>query len=272
MNYYQHHLGDYSKDTAHLSMIEDGAYRRLLDLYYSTEHPLPLEMGKLYRLVRVLTKADKQAVETVLAEFFTQSPDGWRHKRCDQEIARAQEKSNKARASVESRWRNERNTNVSTNVLPTQYEGNTPNSHKPITNSQSSQQPPVDNSTRAGAVAAKLRAAGVKVTGQNPLLQAWCEELRATDQQLDEAVERARLHKPLPAEIAAAYLDPIIKEICNPPPAKQKVNGNGSGAAWWTSNAGIDRKAREIGMQARGGEDYDSFKARIFEKLLGVQP
>jgi len=27
MNYYEHHLGDYVRDTAHLSMLEDGACR-----------------------------------------------------------------------------------------------------------------------------------------------------------------------------------------------------------------------------------------------------
>ena len=31
MNFYKHHLGDYYKDTVHLSWMEDCAYRRLLD-------------------------------------------------------------------------------------------------------------------------------------------------------------------------------------------------------------------------------------------------
>ncbi len=30
MNYYERHLGDYAKDTAHLTMIEHGAYTLLL--------------------------------------------------------------------------------------------------------------------------------------------------------------------------------------------------------------------------------------------------
>jgi Protein of unknown function (DUF1376) len=40
MYYYQHHIGDYRKDTSHLSLIEHGIYRQLLDLYYITEKPL----------------------------------------------------------------------------------------------------------------------------------------------------------------------------------------------------------------------------------------
>jgi uncharacterized protein YdaU (DUF1376 family) len=91
LNYYEHHLGDYLRDTAHLSMIEDGAYRRLLDAYYIREAPLPLVLRDVYRLVRASSKQDREAVETVLREFFTESPDGWRHSRCDREIAGYQE-------------------------------------------------------------------------------------------------------------------------------------------------------------------------------------
>lgn len=36
---------------------------------------------------------------------------------------------------------------------------------------------------------------------------------------------------------------------------------------WWASNAGIDRKAIELGMTARGNESYADFKQRIFERL-----
>ena len=40
MNYYNFHIGDYARRTRHLSVIEDLFYRRLLDLYYTTEAPL----------------------------------------------------------------------------------------------------------------------------------------------------------------------------------------------------------------------------------------
>ena len=36
---------------------------------------------------------------------------------------------------------------------------------------------------------------------------------------------------------------------------------------WWRSNAGIDAKGREIGLNARGGENYENYKTRIFEEL-----
>lgn len=106
MNYYEHHLGDYLRDTAHLSMLEDGAYRRLLDAYYIREEPLPASSIEIYRLVRAREKSVRAAVDAVLTEFFSLGDDGWRHARCDREISRFQDKQRKAKASADARWSN----------------------------------------------------------------------------------------------------------------------------------------------------------------------
>ena len=37
-----------------------------------------------------------------------------------------------------------------------------------------------------------------------------------TDDQLREAIERARLRKPAPERIPAAYFDPILREVMTP--------------------------------------------------------
>lgn len=91
MNYYPHHIGDYLTATAHLSWLEDAAYRRLLDVYYSRECPLPDDTAKVCRLVRAQTKEEKQAVLTVLDEFFHLSEYGWCNARADEEIQKANE-------------------------------------------------------------------------------------------------------------------------------------------------------------------------------------
>jgi uncharacterized protein YdaU (DUF1376 family) len=148
MNYYPHHIGDYLKDTAHLTMVEDGAYRRLIDLYYLHEQPLPAERTKVYRLARAISAAEKEAVDTILDEYFSLAEDGWRHKRCDEELAKSQEKSQKARTSAAKRWKSEGNANGHANAdadamrtqmpldmpshMPTHSEGNA----YPITNNQ----------------------------------------------------------------------------------------------------------------------------------------
>lgn len=90
MNYYPHHIGDYTKNTVHISMLEDGAYRRLLDLYYTREKPLPLDMQMVYRLARARTKQERVAIDAVLQEFFINTELGFLHSRCEKEISNAQ--------------------------------------------------------------------------------------------------------------------------------------------------------------------------------------
>jgi uncharacterized protein YdaU (DUF1376 family) len=90
MNFYKRHLGDYAKDTPHLPMMEHGAYTLLLDYYYATERPLPKDMPSIFRICRAMTKPERDAVQSVVDQFFPVSDDGMRHnKRADSEIERS---------------------------------------------------------------------------------------------------------------------------------------------------------------------------------------
>lgn len=90
MNYYERYPGDYQRDTASLSLAEHGAYTMLLDTYYSTEAPLPADLGALYRICRAMSKAEQAAVRSVAEQFFPIGEDGLRHNdRADREIAKA---------------------------------------------------------------------------------------------------------------------------------------------------------------------------------------
>ena len=95
VNYYQRHIGDYIRDTSHLSLLEHGVYARLLDLYYLRESPLPDE--GIYRLVGAKDPKEKAAVSAILNEFFTLSDGRWNHGRCDDEIRAATEAVERAR-------------------------------------------------------------------------------------------------------------------------------------------------------------------------------
>ncbi len=88
MNYYEHHLGDYMRDTAHLSWLEDCAYRRLLDAYYIHERALPVELGDCFKLARASNKAERDAVTYVLRSFFKLQPDGYHQTRADEVIVK----------------------------------------------------------------------------------------------------------------------------------------------------------------------------------------
>ena len=93
MNYYPFHPGDYLRDTAHLEPMEDLAYRRLLDLYYLSEAPIPLETQQVSRRLRL----GSESVISVLNEFFICTSNGYIHKRCDAEIADYRHRQDKSR-------------------------------------------------------------------------------------------------------------------------------------------------------------------------------
>lgn len=249
MNYYEHHLGDYLRDTAHLSMLEDAAYRRLLDAYYIREKALPLDVRECCKLVRATSKQERDAVAYVLREFFRETEDGYRQKRADAEIARFQEKQAKAKRSAEARWsakrsESEGNANASADAMRTHSEGNAPRARPqaPSTKHQTPENPeaahfdvtipgpekpqraappdpvpkPPESPTRRGAVAVLLRSLGVACTYADPTVCEWAQT-GVPDELLREAVSVARLRKPAPESIPVRYLVPIVSELVEKP-------------------------------------------------------
>lgn len=86
MHHYPFHLGDYIRATAHLSIEEDCAYRRLLDLYYETEAPIPNETQLVSRRLRM--GSQQAVIESILREFFILGDDNcWHKSRCDDVIS-----------------------------------------------------------------------------------------------------------------------------------------------------------------------------------------
>jgi uncharacterized protein YdaU (DUF1376 family) len=141
VNYYERHIGDYLKDTAHLSLLEHGVYTRLLDVYYTRESALPDD--QVARLIGARSRDEKEALQAVLGEFFIKTDAGWNQDRCDREIARYQEKQAKARNSANARWgakppQSDGNADVSANGMRTHSEGNAPNPQTPDTSTHGS--------------------------------------------------------------------------------------------------------------------------------------
>ena len=86
MNWYKRYIGDYQRDTGHLSMVEHGAYTLMLDTQYATAKPLPENQGVLFRLLRAITEAEQAAVQVVLKQFWRLTEDGWINARATIEI------------------------------------------------------------------------------------------------------------------------------------------------------------------------------------------
>ena len=107
MHYYQFNIGDYAAATRHLSPIEDIAYRRLLDLAYTTEAPISHDIRQVSRQINL--REYQQEVEDVLMEFFESVEEGWIHNRVLKEIEATGGKSEKAKQSAKVRWDKVRN-------------------------------------------------------------------------------------------------------------------------------------------------------------------
>lgn len=188
MNYYSHHIGDYTTDTAHLSLLEDGAYRRLMDRYYTTEAPLPAD-DTLFRVIRARSPDEQEAVRVVLAEFFDLTDAGWTHKRCDAEIDAFKAKSGKAADAANKRWSKPSNANA----MPTHSERNADamptNNQEPITTNQEPEEKAeaAPKKRKAVATATRLPADWLPTDGD----ASYCKTKRP-DLLLHEVAERFR--------------------------------------------------------------------------------
>jgi uncharacterized protein YdaU (DUF1376 family) len=129
MNYYNFHIGDYISHTIHLSLEEDLAYRRLLDMYYDTELPIPNNIPLVSRKIRI----SAEVVKTVLDEFFELTEEGFKNFRADNEIAEYQRFIEKQKANGSKGGRPKKSHRKPT-ANPTQSQKK-PN-QEPITNNQ----------------------------------------------------------------------------------------------------------------------------------------
>ena len=141
MHYYQHHIGDFVRDTANLSDSQTVAYLRLIWMYYDTEEALPNSP----KLLAFKLGSDPETIELLLESFFKKEGDSWRHKRIDAEILLYREKGEKARESANKRWnRSGGNADAmrsqcdgNTNAMPSQdFSSKVDANQEPITNNQ----------------------------------------------------------------------------------------------------------------------------------------
>lgn len=196
MNYYERHIGDYLKDTAHLSLLHHGIYSRLMDVYYTREHGF--SEGEAHRLIGARSKDERTATDEVLAEFFVSCEGVWIQDRCDREIARYREKQEKARRSAEARWSESgRNANAfhsgDAKGMRTHSEGNALQS--PDTSLQSTSHLPVAPARPADEPPAlalvETSKSSVPDCPHQAILALWAEVLPALPQHTKWTASRA---------------------------------------------------------------------------------
>jgi uncharacterized protein YdaU (DUF1376 family) len=283
MNYYEHHIGDYAEATAHLTFIEDATYSRLIRKYYATEKPLPVDVKTVQRLINARSKEEKNAVVSVLNEFFNLTDDGWRQERCDHEIARFKDRQIKARRSAEGRWQSssveqilsDSTSNLvcdrNANALPTQCSPNTihqsPNTnlHTPDKQNNGAEKKSMGTTDQAPVKIIQLFAKeGIHIPLDDGRIKEMIEmgigekEMVEAISQAKETRRRASSSTPINVGFVLAILKGMQRKNLATDPGED---------IWWKTNEGIDSKGRELGIRAQGSESYDSFKTRIFAEL-----
>ena len=136
MHYYQFNIADYRKDTVHLTRIEHGIYRDLIDWYYLEETPIPTKTQSVMRRLRLGCEMEATALKNVLQDFFSQESDGFHHKRIDLDIAEyhAQCDKNRSNGLKGGRPKGKRTQSVSSRLpVATQTDATANPNHKPLT-------------------------------------------------------------------------------------------------------------------------------------------
>lgn len=166
MNFFKLYIGDYQRDTAHLSIAEHGAYMLMLQHYYATEKPLPA--GKaLHRMLRAQDKAERDAIDAVASQFWTPSQSGLVNDRADSEIRKAD---------------HQRTINRETGKL-----GGRPKRTEPITESVSESVSEVDPINNPNQTPDTIKDPPLPPKGENrrggttKTFRGWLEDVRSSD-------------------------------------------------------------------------------------------
>ena len=99
MNYYSHHIGDFRSGAFNMTRLERWIYRDMIDVYYDSESPLPVDFEDICDKLGVSTEEEQKVVTKILRLKFNLSERGYEHERCEEEIAAYRAKSETSKAN-----------------------------------------------------------------------------------------------------------------------------------------------------------------------------
>ncbi len=137
MNYYRRYIGDFQADTMSLSMMEQGAYDRLLDHYYASEKPIPLNTDRAAIICRAVTMEERAAVQMVLDTYFQKREDGWHNARADKEIGLSMVRSKAGKQGADGKWHGKPDGKGDADAMAKRWQNGCP----PTTNHQPPEKP-----------------------------------------------------------------------------------------------------------------------------------
>ena len=174
MNFYPHHIGDFNNATRHLTRVERSVYRDAIELYYDTESPLDSDVDRLCRKLICNSEHERDALISVLNEFFVKSEIGFFHERCSIEINKYHANTSaKARAGIASAEKRKQNsTSVQQNSASVQQNSASVHNQEPLTNNQEPLKP---NSKDLSAPSASTSKKGTRLSPDWFLPKEWGE-------------------------------------------------------------------------------------------------
>jgi len=120
-----------------MTLMEDLAFRRMLDLFYESEKPLPFELKRIAKLIGM--NEHQEEIRDVLNEFWDETENGWVNSRAKDEIDKYQAKADTARVNGKKGGRpktqQEPRITQSVNLANPEITGLKAN-HKPLTINQ----------------------------------------------------------------------------------------------------------------------------------------
>jgi uncharacterized protein YdaU (DUF1376 family) len=242
MNFYPFHIGDYLSHTNHLSNEEDLAYRRLIDLYYQTEEPFTRNLAWLAKRV----KSTEEIVATILVEFFEETPEGWKNKRADEEIAKYKAMQEGGRKGAALRWGKG---------------SDTPPKHPPM--QTKNQEPLTKNHIK------DIAPDGVSES----IFKDYLEVRKAKKAKWTQTALKGLQRE---ADKAKMSLQDVMQLCCERnwvgfkaewANSQDPVSKKADDKSWMFSNEGIEAKARELGVSDYGVANHFQLKDKILQVM-----
>ena len=95
MHYYKFNVSDWQSAVRHLTPEEEGVYIRLINHYYDSEKPIPLDTQPVIR--KLMLGSHSVTVQSILEEFFVKTERGYEKEKCNELIKEYKKTANKNR-------------------------------------------------------------------------------------------------------------------------------------------------------------------------------
>lgn len=254
MHYYQHNIKDFRSGVINFSREERWLYRDMLDVYYDTEKPLPLEIQDVCDAIGAKA-SEHEMVAKILRMKFNRTITGWVNERCEFELMSYREKAETARSNGKLGGRPRKNNPVGSYQVPNglQSGSNPEPAGIPAETGSQANQEPITNNHKPGKQKKSAPPAGDAelFPGVDPQVVADFKALRTrakapiTPTAMQEIVKQA--------ELAGVTLEGALRICC-------ARGWRGFKASW------IQEDRRQGGAGANGqGTLYDRNQAVIEE-------